>query len=95
MYLQAVAPPQQKSWGGGRSHVFSLLKQEKLNFFAHLGGIFPLLLKSWEPLLTRGAFEFSRGAINIFYILVAQNKTLLVTGLVRRDIKEKEQILIN
>ena len=32
-----VAPPQQKSWGG-RSHVFSLLKQEKQNFFAHLGG---------------------------------------------------------
>ena len=32
---------------GGRSYVFSLLKQEKLNFFSHLGKDFPLLLKSW------------------------------------------------
>ena len=35
---KSVAPPQQKCWGA-RSHVFSVVKQEKLNFFAHLGGI--------------------------------------------------------
>ena len=53
----AVALPQQKGCGG-RSHVFSLLKQEKMNF-SHIWGDFRILLRClWSFAHFGSSFSF-------------------------------------